>query len=246
MKHFIYLCIGSILLSGLIAPAAAQIAGKDKTEIEAIVRQYILDNPEIIAEAIERLQARERLAREEAQNNALKLSAAQIYDNPLTPEHGNPKGDAVVVEFFDYQCGFCKRVFPTFMKVMKSDKNLRVIWKELPILGPVSRFAARAAMASAKQGKYFDYHVALMSLRGHLTEKRVMETANKIGLDVKRLVKDMAAPQIERYLDETLQLAEALGITGTPAFLIGNRLVPGAIGEDQMRRMIAESRKPKS
>ncbi len=246
MKAITAFCFGLVFLIGLTGSAAAQIVGKDKTAVQDIVRQYILDNPEIIAEALERLQERERLAQAEAQRLALSHSAARIYRNPMTPEHGNPKGDAVVVEFFDYQCGYCKKAFPSFMSVMKSDKNLRVIWKELPILGPVSRFAARAAMASAKQDKYFDYHVALMSLRGRLTEKRIMETAKKIGLDMNRLIKDMAAPQIDRYLDETLQLAETLGINGTPAFLIGNHLVPGAISAEQMRKIIADTRKPKS
>ncbi len=246
MKILYRAFIGLIFLTGIAMPAVAQFEGKDKKAIEEIVRQYILENPEIIAEAIENLRNRERLAREQAQRHALMASTAQLYGNPLTPEHGNPKGDAVVVEFFDYQCGYCKRVFPTFMKVLESDKNLRVIWKELPILGPVSRFAARAAMASDRQDKYFEYHVALMSLRGRLTEKKVMETAKSVGLDMTRLIKDMKAPEIDRYLDETLQLAEALGINGTPAFLIGDQLVPGAIDEAQMRAIIAASRKPKS
>lgn len=245
MKTVSALIFGLLIATGLAGPANAQIEAKDKAAIEEIVRQYILKNPEIISEAIELLQERERLAQEQAQRHALAMSARLLYENPMTPEYGNPKGDAVVVEFFDYQCGFCKRVFPDFMKVVEADKNLRVIWKELPILGPVSRFAARAAMASDRQGKYFEYHVALMSLRGRLTEKRVMETAKKVGLDMNRLIKDMAAPQIDRYLDQTLQLAEALGINGTPAFLIGNRIVPGAISADQMREIIAESRQPK-
>ncbi len=235
-----------IVVVGLSGPAAAQFVGKDKKSIEDIVRQYLLDNPEIIAEAIENLRNRERLAQEQARHHALQTSAARIYNNPLTPEHGNPKGDAVVVEFFDYQCGYCKRVFPTFMNVLKSDKNVRVIWKELPILGPVSRIAARAAMASDRQDKYFEYHVALMQLRGRLTEKRIMETAKSVGIDMKRLIKDMAAPEIDQYLDETLELAQSLGINGTPAFLFGDRLVPGAIDEAQMRNLIAAARKPKS
>jgi protein-disulfide isomerase len=246
VKIFFRLCIGMVLLIGLAVPATAQFDGKDKKAIEKIVRQYILENPEIIAEAIENLRNRDRLAQEQAKQHALQVSAAQIYSNPLTPEHGNPKGDAVVVEFFDYQCGYCKRVFPTFMNVLQSDKNIRVIWKELPILGPVSRFAARAAMASNRQDKYFEFHVALMGLRGRLTEKRVMDTAKSIGINVTRLIKDMAAPEIDRYLDETLQLARSLGINGTPAFLFGDQVVPGAIDEAQMRALIASSRKPRS
>lgn len=246
VNYLIRLMAALALFAGLSMPAAADFDGKDKEAIEKIVRQYILENPEIIAEAIENLRERERLAQEQAQRHALQMSRAQLYDNPLTPEYGNPKGDAVVVEFFDYQCGYCKRVFPTFMNVIESDKNIRVIWKELPILGPVSRFAARAAMAADRQDKYFEYHVALMQMRGRLTEKRVMETAKSVGLDMKRLIQDMGAPEIDRYLDETLQLAEALGINGTPAFLIGDRVVPGAVDEDQLRAIIAESRKPRS
>ena len=157
------------------------MTAKDKTEIENIVRQFILEHPEIITEALEILQNQERLALEKSQQEALQRSNDQLYENPMTPEYGNPQGDVVVVEFFDYQCGYCKRVFPDFMEVVNADKKLRVIWKELPILGPISRFAARAAMASAEQGKYFDYHVALLGLRGRLTEKRVMDTAKKSG-----------------------------------------------------------------
>lgn len=228
------------------APAAAQIAGKEKREIEDIVRQYILDNPEIIAEAITRLRARDRIAREDTQRRALKDNAARIYSNPLTPEMGNANGDVTVVEFFDYQCGFCKRVFPVFMKVIKSDQNLRVLMKELPVLGPVSRFAARASAASKMQGKFFEYHVALMELRGRLTEQRVIKTAGAVGLDVKQLVKDMADPAIDRYIEDTLELAQALGINGTPAFLFGDKMVPGAIEEKRMRALIAAEREPKS
>ena len=235
-----------ISLALLSAPAAAQITGKDKREIEEIVRQYILDNPEIITEAIARLRQRDRLAREETQRRALQQNAARIYRNPRTPEMGNPNGDVTVVEFFDYQCGFCKRVFPTFMKVVESDKNLRVLMKELPILGPVSRFAARASMAAQMQGKYFEYHVALMELRGRLSEKKVIQTARGVGLDIEKLVKDMADPAIERYLNRTQELAQALGINGTPAFLFGDQLVPGAIDENRMRALIAAARKPKS
>jgi len=227
-------------------PSSAQIAGTDKREIEEIVRQYILENPEIIAEALTRLRQRERIARSESQSRARQENAARIYDNPRTPEIGNRNGDVTVVEFFDYQCGYCKRVFPTFMKVVESDKNIRVLMKELPILGPVSRFAARASMAAEKQGKYFEYHVALMELRGRLSEKKVMQTARDVGLDMKKLIKDMADPAIEAYLDQTLELAQALGINGTPAFLFGDQLVPGAIDENRMRALIAAARDAKS
>ncbi len=239
--------IGAMTVLALLAlPAVGQIAGNDKREIENIVRLYILDNPEIIAEAIARLRQRDRLARAQALLLAREENAARIYDNPQTPEMGNPNGDVTVVEFFDYQCGYCKQMFPVFKKVIASDRNLRVLMKELPILGPVSRFAARASMAAEMQGKYFAYHVALMELSGRLTEKKVLQTARKVGLDVEKLVKDMADPAIESYFDRTLELAQALGINGTPAFLFGDQLVPGAIEEDRMRALIAAARRPKS
>jgi protein-disulfide isomerase len=235
-----------VLAAGAVTPVLAETGDKEKQAIKKIVREYILEHPEIIAEAIDKLREREKTAREESQRQAMATLAPQIYDNPKTPEMGNPKGDVTIVEFFDYQCGYCKRVFPAFMNVMKSDKNIRVLWKELPILGPVSRFAARAAMAADKQGKYFPYHVALMELRGQLTEDKVMQTAQEVGLDMKKLVKDMASPEIDRYLDETLHLAQSLGINGTPAFLFGDQLVPGAIEEDQMHELIEQHRKNKS
>ena len=238
-------CALAVVAIGMAVPALADTGKMEKTEIEEIVRQYILENPEIIAEAIDRLREREQVAKEEAQRQAKIALAPQIFDNPMTPVLGNPDGDVVVVEFFDYQCGYCKRVFPAFKSVMESDNNIRVLWKEMPILGPVSRFAARAAMASEKQGKYFDYHVALMELKGRLTEDKVMQVAHELGLDMKKLVTDMAAPEIDLYLDETLQLAQSLGINGTPAFLFGDQLVPGAIEADQMRELIARERESK-
>ncbi|MDA0664736.1 MAG: DsbA family protein [Proteobacteria bacterium] len=235
----------AVAVLAFAAPAAADIVDKDRKAIEEIVHQYILEHPEVIAEAIDRLRERERIAQEEAQRQAKLTLAPLIYENPQTPEMGNAKGDVTVVEFFDYQCGYCKQVFPAVMNVLNADKNIRVLWKELPILGPVSRFASRAAMAADKQGKYFKYHVALMELKGRLTEDRVMETAHAVGLDMKQLITDMASPEIERYLSETLELAQSLGINGTPAFLFGDQLVPGAVGEDKMRELIALARETK-
>jgi len=234
-----------ILILGAAVPAGAGPASMDKQEIEKIVRQYILDHPEVISEAIDRLREQEKKAHEEAQKQALIKFRPQIYDDPNSPVSGNPEGDVTMVEFFDYQCTYCKHVFPAFMNIMKTDKNVRVVWKELPILGPVSRFAARAAMAANKQGKYLPYHIALMKLRGRLTEDRVMETAHEVGLDIPQLVKDMASPDIAMNLNKNLQLARSLGIAGTPAFVIGDQLIPGAVEEDELRRLIAEHRESK-
>ncbi len=217
-------------------------SGLSKTDVEKIVRDYLIANPEVIQQAIQALQAK----REAAENARAKAAMAEYGEalraHPMTPVSGNASGDVTVVEFFDYQCGYCKRSLASMIGLLKSDKNVRVVWKELPILGPASRFAARAAMAAKKQGKYFEFHVALMGARGRLTEQKVMDAAKDAGLDVARLLGDMKDPKIEAYLDETQQLATALGIRGTPAFVIGDTLVPGAIDEAGMKQIIAQMR----
>ncbi len=235
----------AVVLSLAAGPAPAgedALTPEQKKSVERIVRDYILKNPEIITEAIAILRERQRVEQERAQAAALVAHRAQIFDHPMTPVSGNPEGDVTIVEFFDYQCPFCKRSLPVVKRLMESDPGLRFVWKEFPILGPVSRFAARAAMAAHKQGKYFEFHLAVMGARGRLTEERVLKLAAKAGLDVARLEKDMADPSIDAYLDETIMLAEALGIGGTPAFIIGGRLVPGALSEEEMRRYVAAAR----
>jgi protein-disulfide isomerase len=160
----------------------------------------------------------------------------------MTPVSGNPKGDVTIVEFFDYQCGYCKRTMQNVLDLQKEDPKVRVAWKELPILGPVSEFAARAAMAAEKQGKYMEFHTAVMGARGQLTPEGVMKHAADAGIDVDRLKRDMMAPEIGKYLRDTLQLAQELGINGTPGFVIGGKLVPGALDKEQMKALIAKAR----
>lgn len=216
--------------------------GLSKADIEQIVRDYLIANPEVIQEAIQALQAKREAAENARAAAALAAHGDALRAHPMTPVSGNRSGDVTVVEFFDYQCGYCKRSLASMIGLLKSDKNVRVVWKELPILGPASRYAARAAMAAKKQGKYFDFHVALMGARGRLTEQKVIELAKGVGLDVARLRSDMEDPAIEAYLDETQQLATALGIRGTPAFVIGDTLVPGAIDDAGMKQIIAQQR----
>ena len=220
-------------------PAPSQ---PSKEAIEKIVRDYLLEHPEVIEEAIHVLRARKAAEEEERAGAALATHEAALYRNPMSPVSGNAGGDVTVVEFFDYQCGYCKSTLPAMLDLLRSDRNIRVIWKELPILGPVSRVAARAALAAKKQDKYLDFHIGVMGMRGQLTEDRIYEVAGKIGIDVARLQLDMKDPAIDSYLDANLQLADAIGIRGTPAFIIGGELVAGAIGADDMKRMIAKAR----
>jgi protein-disulfide isomerase len=213
-----------------------------KLAIEKIVHDYLIANPEVIEEAIQALQAKREAAEKNRAQVALSENSDALRGHPMTPVSGNDTGDVTVVEFFDYQCGYCKRSLASMVDLLNSDKNVRVVWKELPILGPASRFAARAAMAAKKQDKYFDFHVGMMGARGRLSESKVMSIAADVGLNVDRLREDMKDAKIETYLDETLQLANSLGIRGTPALIIGNTLVRGAIDGSSMKRIIAKTR----
>ena len=154
---------------------------------------------------------------------------------------GNADGNVTLVEFFDYQCGYCKRALGMMEALLETDADVRVVWKEFPILGPISSIAARAAMAADRQGRYLPFHLALMRAP-ELTEEKVFEIAGETGLNIERLRRDMEDPAIDAYLEETRALARELGIGGTPAFVVGNTLVPGVIGAAQMTDLVAAAR----
>jgi protein-disulfide isomerase len=242
----VFAVCGMFLLPAAPTNAADPLTPDQKKAFEKVIRDYLLNKPEIILESMEKLRDRERILQEKAAVEKLASSKATLFKHPMTPMSGSKNADVTLVEFFDYQCGYCKRVIGSMVSLVENDKNLRVVWKELPILGPNSRYAATAAMAAKKQGKYFLFHVALMKSRGQLSPEGIIRTARKIGLDVKKLQEDMGDPEINAYLDETIQLAQSLGIRGTPGFIIGKRIIPGAVGLDQLKSYIAEERKPKS
>ncbi|MFT5489349.1 MAG: protein-disulfide isomerase [Paracoccaceae bacterium] len=212
-----------------------------RSAFEGVVRDYILKNPALIREAMQLLQAREEAEKQAAATAALKQYRGELLQNANSPVGGNPEGDITVVEFFDYNCGYCKRVAPTMAAVVKNDPNVRVVYKEFAILGPQSIVAARAALAAKRQGKYHEFHVALMSA-DQADENSVAATARSLGLDYAKLVKDMEDPAISEQLERNYRLATAIGINGTPAFVIGDRLVPGAVDEAAMMEIIADER----
>lgn len=223
--------------------AAATLSPDQKNAIRALIRDYLVENPEIIDEAMDALREKKRLAKATRERQALSLYREALVSDPETPVVGNPQGDVTIVEFFDYQCGYCKRVFPALMKTVKNDGNVRLALKEFPILGPQSRFAAEASLASREQGKYRAFHMALMVVRGKLTEAKVMAVARSVGIDTGKLRKDMRATKIQTAIELNFKLADALGIRGTPAFIIGDRLVPGAISIETLRDLIAKARR---
>ena len=211
-------------------------------EFEQRVRDFLLEHPEVIMEAVQLLQERQRAAEAEGLKRTIAARRDEIFNDPSAPVGGNPSGDITVVEFFDYNCPYCRRVAPTLTEVEEADTNLRIVYKEFPILGPGSRFAARAALAAQKQGTYVPFHIALMGAQEQLSEANVMAVATAVGLDTERLRQDMDDPAIEDAIGRNLELAEVLGITGTPSFVIGEQIVPGAIDRRTLERLIAGAR----
>lgn len=229
--------------AGPVAAAAdPPLTPERRQEIEALVRDYLVKNPEIIVDAIDAMREKQRREKDERARAAVMTYRAALVEDPGTPVAGNPGGDVTIVEFFDYQCGYCKRVFPTLMKTVKEDGGVRLALKEFPILGPKSRYAAEAALASRKQGKYTAFHMALMALRGSLTEAAVEAVARSVGIDVAKLKDDMSDPAVRDQIEKNFALANALNIRGTPAFVIGDRLVPGAVNLETLKLLIAEAR----
>jgi protein-disulfide isomerase len=223
-----------------VAPAAAQV--RDRGEIERIVRDVIRENPEIVLEALDALRTREAKAREEQALRMLTERREELLRDPASPVGGNPQGDVTIVEFFDYQCGYCKTVHGTMKDLLASDERIRKVYKEFPILGPGSVIASRAALASRAQGRYLAFHDALMEARGAMNEETVLRIARSVGLDVDRLRRDMSAPEVERAIRANMALAQALGIQGTPAFVIGDQVVPGAMEIDGLRMLVRRAR----
>jgi protein-disulfide isomerase len=227
-----------------IAQPAPPMSGKaaELDPFEQLVREYLLKNPEVIMEALQVLEERQRAAEAETFKRTIAERSDEILNDPAAPVGGNPAGDVTLVEFFDYNCPYCRRVAPTVVELEEADPGLRVVYKEFPILGPGSEFAARAALASQLQDKYVPFHNALMRATDQVTEQTVIEIAREVGLDTERLEQDMRDPAIEEAIARNLQLANALGITGTPSFVIGDRMVPGAADFGTLQRLIAEVR----
>ena len=213
-----------------------------RAEIIEILRQALREDPTILRDAIGGLEAADQQARAEAQRAAITAQAAALFEDPADPVKGNPRGDVTLVEFFDARCGYCKQLHPTMEALIRSDPNLRVVMKDLPILGPNSVLASRALLAAQRQGGYGRLYDALMVLRNEPTEPVLRQQAERAGLDWSRLRRDMDDPAVQARIQTNLGLAQALGIEGTPALVIGRTLVPGAVDLPTLQRLVAEAR----
>lgn len=266
VMHYSRTTSPALISPALISPAQAQSAGSDQTaptqsspaitlpngqvlDSEAlgpIIEQYLLDHPEVIVKAVGRLQQKQAAAKDADFQATIASQQQQLFNAPSSPVLGNPKGDVTMVEFFDYKCPYCKRVAGDVIKLIDNDPNIRVVFKEFPILGPDSQVAALAALAANKQGKYSAFHKAAMEHRGAFTKDVVVQIAKDVGLDADKLQSDMADPALMAEIDANRAMAEKLGIEGTPGFIIGTQKVPGAITLDDMKQLVSKAREQKS
>ena len=211
-------------------------------ESPELVLEIIRDNPEIITQVMSILQERERNQQAQVAQAALDTHRNALFNQPHGPMLGNPDGDVTIVEFFDYNCGYCRRSSRVIHDLLEADNQIRVVLREWPILGDGSQFAGRASLAAQQQDQYQAFHWALMDLPGQATEASVMDAASTLGLDVEKLRRDMAAPEVDAHLALSNQLARALGFTGTPGFVVGNTVVPGFISLEHLQELAQQSR----
>jgi protein-disulfide isomerase len=243
-------CVATLLVTAIHVGAARaaepSFTDPQKTEIEKIIREYLVTHPEVLQEAIAELDKRQAAADTEKAKAAVSANAATLFDSNRQVVLGNTKGDVTLVEFFDYNCGFCKGALPALMDLMKDDGNLKVVLKEFPVLGPGSVEAAKVAVAVRMQDKtgkkYLDFHQKLLGGRGKADKARALAVAKEVGMDMARLEKDMASDEVRVSLDESLKLAETLGLNGTPSYVVGDEVVVGAVGLDALRSKIALAR----
>ena len=216
----------------------------DQQRVERIMRDYLTKNPQILVEMTTELDKRQAVEQASQQTKVISGNADAIFRSPLSQVAGNPNGDVSVVEFFDYNCPFCRHALHDVVKLIDDDGKVRLVLKELPILSDDSVAAAKLALASNKQGKYFEMHQKLLSEPGKADKAKALQIAKDLGLDVDQLQKDADDPNIKKALDEAKGLAQKLGFQGTPMFLIGDRTISGAPDDlsDQLKAKVTEVR----
>jgi protein-disulfide isomerase len=225
-------------------PAPGGSSSPDRAATEKIVREYLLSNPQILREVAEKLREKDAAEAETARADVFRKDASEIYDSEHQVVLGNPNGDVTLVEFFDYNCGYCKQALADTEELLRSDKKLRLVLKEFPVLGQDSVDAARVALAVYSQApdKYFDFHRQLLSSEA-ATAEVALGIASKLGLDQGKLSAAIADPKVEANLGAVQKLAKQLGINGTPTYVIADRVLPGATGADTLKDLIADVRK---
>lgn len=232
-----------VLAQGEITPAP-QFSPLQQEQIRGIVRDYLLENPEVIYEAIQILQQRQQAEQQQRQSVALSDQSELLFNSPTDPTFGRDSADVVLVEFFDYKCPYCKKSWSIVAQLLEEDRGVRIVYKEFPILGEDSVYAARASLAvfQLDKKKYKPFHEALMRVSGTLTERVVMAVAKSVGIDTASLKEAMQAEEIDKIIEGNLRLAQSLGIGGTPTFIIGGQVIPGAVNLQTLQAYVRAAR----
>lgn len=239
--------LGAALGLAALSPAMAQSFNPaQRSEIEKIVREYLIANPQVLQDVMMELEKRQASMDAQRQQAAVKENEKELFSSSRHVVVGNPQGNVTMVEFFDYNCGYCKRAMDDMMVLMKNDKNLKVILKEFPVLGPGSLDAAKVATAVRIQDKtgkkYLDFHQRLMGGRGQADKARALAAAKDAGFDVAKIEKDLESDEVKASLQESFKLAQALGLNGTPSYVIGDKVIIGAVGLEALQEGINTAR----
>jgi protein-disulfide isomerase len=237
MKHWVYV---AAIAAGLASPVGAQDLSEER--IKELALEAILENPQIVMDAVAILREREAEAQAATAAETLATQRDLLERDENAPVLGNPDGDVTVIEFFDYNCPYCRRAKPTIEGLIAADPNVRVVFREFPILGEDSVLAARAALAARAQGMYEEFHWALMALSGRINEAQILKTAQELALDVEQLQADMQSDAVNAHIETSLSLAQSLGITGTPSFVVGETILPGLVDQARLEELVSEQR----
>ena len=213
-----------------------------KQKINKLIYEYIMENPEVILESVDKL--RKKIEENSIlDENFLNENFLKLANDPSIPYMGSDKPKVIIIEFFDYNCGYCKKSMDAVTELLRTEYDLKISFRDYPILSPSSRVAAKAALAAKEQGKYFIFHSALMNMQGNLNDENIYSLARDLGIDIKKLKIDMQSASIDKIIEKNEILAKKLNIRGTPTFIINGKLYAGALDLKKLRQIINKSLK---
>jgi protein-disulfide isomerase len=230
--------LSALLSLGSLVPAHAV----DDKDLDQHIHDYIIAHPEVIVEALQKVQDQEQAAQAKSVSQLIQQNQSKLLHDAASPVMGNPNGDVTLVEFFDYRCPYCKADAPQIAELIDKDPKVRVVMKEYPILGPASVFATKVALVAAKYGKYAAFHDAMFAFKGQLDDKKTLQIAHSVGLDPVKTKKEAEDPAIAAQIQDNLDLAKAVGVNGTPNFIIGDTLLPSALTLKDLQQLVASER----
>ena len=247
LLRFASVAIGAAFAALLaLAPARAEMTAAQKTEIQGVIKDYLINNPEVLRDALAAMEQRQKAEEAEARTKAVSDAAPLIYNSPRQAVLGNPNGKVTLVEFFDYNCGYCKKSLDDIARLVKEDPDLRLVVKDFPVLGPGSVEAAEVATALRKQfsgEKYWQFHFKLLGMKGQIGKGQAVTVARDLGANLDQLGKDMTSAETKASIQEVMKIADGLQLTGTPTFVLGDDVLVGAVGYDELKSRIGNVKK---